>query len=483
MKDRMIWNIKVFTATVGLLVVILLLSGGCNTSNIAEDGKIPEPVFFDLDSIKKRGKLILLTENSATTYYQYRGHWRGYDYELVQAFAKHIGVKLEVRLLDDVNQMFIMLNKGEGDLIASNLTVLPEREKYVGFSTPLYQTRQILVQRSANSDSIHPGKFISDTTQLPIKPIWVHRYSSFYSRLKELEKNMSVSLDIREAPGEMSTDDLLRLTAQGALDATITDENLSLLLATDYPDLDLSLPITGQQNISWAFRKNASELEKALNAWLQTEKTQKVVAKAYKKYFGKEKVSLAYRGAFTLPSISGSQISAYDSLFRIYAKEIGWDWKMLAALVFQESRFNPNAESWSGAFGLMQLMPETARKFGCDTNQGEEENIRAGVKYIKYLDRLWKDRVSDRQERIKFILASYNIGPGHVFDAQQIARSTGKVDTVWDNNVAESLLLKTQVQYYTMAGVKHGYCRAQEPFHFVRKILAVFEYYKTLTIP
>jgi membrane-bound lytic murein transglycosylase F len=466
-----------------ILLACLVHSIGCRDAEQTGEQRIPPPVSFDLDSIKKRGKIILLTENSATTYYQYRGHHRGYDYELVKAFAKSLGVKLEVRILDDVDQMFIMLNKGEGDIIASNLTALPERKKFVKFSDPLYQTRQILVQRSSLTDTIHPGKFIADTAQLDQKPIWVHRYSSFYSRLKELEKNLGKSLDIREAPGEMSTDDLLRLTAQGAIDATVTDENLSLLLAADFPDLDLQLALTGQQDIGWAIRSNAGTLETEMNNWLREEKTKKLITKTYKKYFGKEQTSLAYRGNFTLPSISGSQISAYDSLFKKYAPECGWDWKLLAALVFQESRFNPYAESWSGAFGLMQLMPETALKFGCDTSQREEENIRAGVKYIKYLERIWKDRIPNKAERVKFVLASYNIGPGHVFDAQQIARSTGKADTLWDDHVAECLLLKTQVQYYSMEGVKHGYCRAQEPFHFVRKITAVYDYYKTLTIP
>jgi membrane-bound lytic murein transglycosylase F len=156
---------------------------------------------------------------------------------------------------------------------------------------------------------------------------------------------------------------------------------------------------------------------------------------------------------------------------------------MLAALVYQESRFNPHARSWSGAFGLMQMMPETAVRFGSDTSDVEEGNIRAGVKYIRYLDRMWRDRVPNKDERVKFVLASYNIGPGHVMDAQVIARSLGKADTLWEQNVGDCLLLKTQAEYYMMDGVKHGYCRAQEPFHFVRKILAVYDYYKTLAIP
>jgi len=128
----------------------------------------------------------------------------------------------------------------------------------------------------------------------------------------------------------------------------------------------------------------------------------------------------------------------------------------------------------------MQLMPETAAKFGCDSTQTEEPNIRAGVKYVRYLDRFWRDKIPNDQERVKFVLGSYNIGPGHILDAVHIARQLGKSDTIWDGHVGECLLLKTQEKYYTLPGVKHGYCHAREPFHFVAKITAVYEHYKTV---
>ncbi|MCC6599169.1 MAG: transglycosylase SLT domain-containing protein, partial [Crocinitomicaceae bacterium] len=245
------------------------------------------------------------------------------------------------------------------------------------------------------------------------------------------------------------------------------------------PELDMSLALTGKEPIGWAIRSNAKKLSGALNSWLESQKTQKKIERTYKKYFGEDQL-LDYRGPFVLPELSAHRISVYDSLFKKYAPEINWDWRLLAALVYQESRFNPNAESWSGAFGLMQLMPVTAKKFGCDSGQTEEPNIRAGVHYLKFLERFWRDKIPNPEERLKFVLASYNIGPGHILDAQVIAQSTGKNDTLWNDHVAECLLLKTQKQYYSMEGVKHGYCRAQEPFHFVNKILAVFEHYKSI---
>lgn len=459
-----------------------LLSCGPKENDNDITSHIPPPVQFDLDSILKRGKIVLLTENSATSYYSYRGHILGYDYELVKAFAKHLGVKLEVKLLDDVDKMFEMLNTGQGDIIANNITVTESRKKWVAFGEPVCKTRQVLVQRRFAPD--RPDSLfglIDDTLKLAGKEVWVHRYSVFYGRLKQLQKRMKNGPVIHEAPGEISTDDLIRLTSEQEISYTVTDENLAVLELADYPELDMSYAISGEQEIAWAVRSNAIHLLDTLNKWMSQEKTQRLMKKTYNKYFDKALRRNSSSG-FVMPNISGNKISEYDSLFKKYAPECGWDWRLLSALVFQESRFNPNAESWSGAYGLMQLMPETAQKFGCDSAGLVEPNIRAGVKYIRYLDRIWKDEIKNPEERLKFVLASYNAGPGHIFDARKIAALTGLKDTVWTDNVDNCVLLKSQEKYYTMDGVKHGYFQGKQAYNFVRKILAVHEYYKSLKL-
>jgi membrane-bound lytic murein transglycosylase F len=157
--------------------------------------------------------------------------------------------------------------------------------------------------------------------------------------------------------------------------------------------------------------------------------------------------------------------------------EIEWDWRLLAALIYQESRFNPHAKSWAGAFGLMQLMPQTAQRFGIDTTHVEVENLEAGAKYIQFLERFWEKRIEDADERRKFVLASYNVGPGHVLDAQKIARKMALDPDVWDNNVADCLLLKSQPRYYQMEGVEHGYCRGEQPFAYVKHIYSHYEHF------
>lgn len=435
-------------------------------------------VTFDLDSIKKRGKLILLTENSASTYYLYKNQKKGFDYEMVKAFAKHIGVALEVKTLDDVDEMFRMLNNGEGDIIASNLTVTPKRSAVVHFTESLYRTRQILAQRKfpvGHPDSLYT--LVTDSAGLSQIPITVHRYSAFYERLEDLQRSMGKLFVITDAPGSISTDDLLRLANTGEIHATVTDENLLSMGMEDYPELDLSYAISEEQEIAWAVRQTSSQLLKTLNGWLQRNSIKKKIQSTYAKYFSTAEPE-APSTVYVMPKLKPGAISPYDSLFKVYAPQINWDWRMLAALAFQESRFNPNAQSRSGAFGLMQLMPETSVRFGCSPTPDAECSIQAGVKYIKYLQSLWRKKVPNEVERNRFILASYNIGQGHVLDAQNLARELGMQDTVWFGQVAEALLLKQQEKYYSMPVVKHGYCYAKEPYQFVGKIEALFEHYK-----
>lgn len=462
--------------------VVALVACGESNDNTGNEIRYPPPISFDLDSIRNRGKLILLTENSATSYYLYRGQARGYDYEMVKAFAKHIGVKLEVRLMDDVDRMFEMLNTGQGDVIATNLTITDARKKIVSFSAPVCTTRQVIVQPNSKINNGNAVvNMITDTADLGGRDIWVHRYSVFYERLTEMNLHSANPVLVNEAPGELSTDDLIRLTSEGEIPMTVTDENLAQLQQPDYPDLDMSLAISGEQEIAWAVRSNSPALVAAINNWMAEEGTKKKMQKTYSKYFSHVE-RMNYQPVFVPPIVSDNRISAYDEILKKQAPEIGWDWRLLAALIYQESRFNPNAKSWSGAFGLMQMMPETARRFGCDTSQLEVENILAGVKYIRFLDRMWKDKIADPGERVKFVLASYNIGPGHIFDARAIARNTGRPDTIWNNNVAECLLLKMQSKYYTMEGVKHGYCHAKEPYQFVIKIMSTYDYYRNLKL-
>lgn len=167
--------------------------------------------------------------------------------------------------------------------------------------------------------------------------------------------------------------------------------------------------------------------------------------------------------SLVLPRIKGSTISPFDDYFRSAAKEVGWDWKLLAALAYQESRFDSNAVSRHGAFGVMQLMPESASKFGCDSLDLVKGNIQAAAKLLQELDRSLLRRVRNREERLKFVLAAYNAGLGHVQDAMQIARKLNQPDSIWYQNVENTLLLKSQKNIILWKGLEMDIADVMRP--------------------
>jgi membrane-bound lytic murein transglycosylase F len=176
-------------------------------------------------------------------------------------------------------------------------------------------------------------------------------------------------------------------------------------------------------------------------------------------------------------SLGGNKLSPYDDLIKAGAEKLGWDWRLLAAVVYQESKFNPGGESWAGARGLMQLMPETAKRFGASDVNNPKESMKAGVNYLMYLEKYWAKRVPDQQERLKFILASYNAGLSHILDARKLCVKYGKDDAIWED-VEFFLLKKSDPKYYRDPLVKTGYCKCEEPVNYVRFVLERFEEYK-----
>jgi membrane-bound lytic murein transglycosylase F len=175
-------------------------------------------------------------------------------------------------------------------------------------------------------------------------------------------------------------------------------------------------------------------------------------------------------------SINNNEISQYDNYIKTNAELIDWDWRLIASIIYQESRFKNEASAWSGAEGLMQMMPATAEDMGVKDRLNPEENIKGGVTYLKQLYDAYSD-ITDREQRIKFTLASYNCGYFHVKDAQQLAKLNGLKSTIWDDNVNEMILALTYPQNYNKKEIKYGYVNGQEPFNYVNEIFNRYEHY------
>jgi membrane-bound lytic murein transglycosylase F len=243
-----------------------------------------------------------------------------------------------------------------------------------------------------------------------------------------------------------------------------------------YPQLDIKLDISLPQNLSWAVRNSSPILAQQINTWLTHFKRTTTFALLFDKYYNSERSTKIVNSNYY--AITTGRISVYDNEIKQYSAELNWDWRLVAALIYQESNFNMNV-SHGSAYGLMQVIPETAKRFGIDSADTPVKNIKVGIKYLKWLDQKFVNALPDDQERVKFVLAAYNVGIGHVFDARALAVKYGKNPNKWDD-VKFFLLHKNESKYYKDPESKFGYCRGYITCAYVSEVLNRFSHYKNL---
>lgn len=449
-----------------ILLLILLSVFACKEKH----QPVAKAVAHDLPQIKDSGELVVLTLYSSTTYFNYRGQEMGFQYELSEQFAKNLGVKLRIVVARNTHELIQKLLAGEGDLIAYNLPITKEWKDSLIYCGEEVITHQVLVQRNNGK-----AKPITDVTELIGKDVYV-KPGKYYERLVNLNDELGGGIQIHEVTGDsITTEDLITQVAQGKIPYTVADNDLAKLNTTYYPNLNIKLSISFDQRASWAVRRDCPELAAAADQWHRENMTSPAYTASMKRYF---EISKAVPHSPIL-SLREGKISHFDDLFKKYSKEINWDWRLLASLAYTESNFDTTAVSWAGARGLMQLMPRTARAMGVPEGkeQNPEESVKAAVKFIKSTDRSLS-MISDKNERIKFILASYNAGLGHIYDAMALAGKYGKNKNVWNDNVENFILLKSNEEYFTDPVCKNGYFRGIETYNFVRDITSRYEAYK-----
>lgn len=435
----------------------------------------------DLEEIQERGKLVVVTDFNSTSYFIYRGQPMGYQYQMLQELANYLDLRLEIKTSNDLEGSFDNLSRGDIDLIAINLTVTADRKERVTFTYPHTQTRQVLVQRMPeNYKSMHRSQLeeslVSDQLGLAGKTVYVQKGSVYAKRLESLSNEIGEEIDIIQVPVE--AEQLIQMVARGEIDYTVSDENVANVNKSYFPYLDVSTAVSFTQNLAWAVRLGSTELKEEIDYWLKDFKTTARYAVIYNKYFDNQhSVSIVKSDYYALGS---GKISKYDEIIKRECEKIGWDWRLVSSMVYQESRFNPDAVSWAGAYGLMQLMPRTAARFGVGRKSSPESHIRAGVNFIKWLDNRFIDDITDPVERTKFVLASYNVGKGHVDDARRLAEKYGDNPNIWEGSVEHWLLNKSQPKYYRDAVVKYGYARGIETYNYVNQVIDRYEHYKNI---
>jgi len=469
---------KLIISILILVADLIFCSDVQQNPNISNDNYVSS----DLDSIRQRGKLIAITDFNSTNYFVYKGEPMGFHYELLKAFTDYLGVDMEIITENDLENAFDLLRSGRADLLAFGLTVNSSRKKEILFTDPIVQTRQVLVQlkpfywRSLTSDALN-RLLIRNQLDLAGKTIFVQTNSSHYERLMSLSAEIGENINVIEVAWE--AEELIRNVAKGEIEYAVCDENVARVNSTYYSEIDIRTPVSFPQNIAWGLRKeNSQTLLNELNSWISAYKTSRSYALLYAKYFRNSRSSLMVKSDYY--SLNTGKISRWDDLIKSASNEIDWDWRLLASLIYQESRFIPNVQSRAGAYGLMQVMPHTAKKLGINIKASPASNIKAGTMYINRLQAVFEPLIPDEKERMKFILASYNAGPGHVLDAMRLAGKNGKDPQKWDGNVAVWLLKKSDPVYYKDKVVKSGYFRGTESVNFVSEVLERYEHYRNI---
>jgi membrane-bound lytic murein transglycosylase F len=430
-----------------------------------------DPYVLDLDGIKARGTLRAAVDNNSTSYYIYRGRRMGYEFELLRDLGKRLEVQIEFVVVSDSDQAFEFLTEGKVDLIAMNLEQSEELTDQVHFTEALGSMSTVLVGMKPKEKAVSWEDIGSDT-------VFVRKGTVYRGQLEKVRDSLGLKFTISESPDHEET--LIDLVSDQDIKWTVADKNIAQSNKTYYQDLDVSTLVAQEGSVAWAVRQNSPIFLQQVNSWI-LDKKKRFIPDLYSKYFLTPKNSF-YRTNSPYSSLGGNRISVYDEIIKESSKELGWDWRLLAALVYKESGFDTTALSYAGAEGLLQLMPVTLERFGVTNPNDPVQSLRGGVKYLLYLDKFWMERVPETNERVKFVLASYNIGQGHVEDAWRLTLKYGKNTQTW-NEVAFYLSLKSDPEYYRDPVVKSGFAKGHIAVNYVRDVLGLFKSYKTLVNP
>lgn len=448
----------------------LLFSCGRSGKEVIDE---PEREVNLLVRIHEAGVLHAVVDYNTTNYFVYRGKPMGFKYELLRELCKDLDVRLDIAVINDVSESFQGLKEGRFDVVAHNLAVTLERKKEVDFTVPIMHTKQVLVQREIGLGATD-SMYVYTVLELAGKKVYVQKNSAFHKRLQHLSEEIGEPITIVQ-DSVQGTEQLIAQVAQGEIDYTVCDQNVGLLNKTYYPNLDVSLDISFPQNIAWAVPQGEEAWKNYLDNWISEFKQTRKYAVLYHRYFESPRIVNRLNSGWH--SISGGKISNYDQVIKKLAKENGWDWRLIAAIIYQESRFKPDIESWAGAYGLMQLVPETAQALGIEDYKDPVQNIKGGIYMLNWLNERLMESVPDSTERIKFVLASYNVGLGHVKDAQRLAKKYGKNSQVWEGNVDFYLKNKFSEKYFKDPVVRWGYCRGDQPYNYVQKVTSNYMHY------
>jgi membrane-bound lytic murein transglycosylase F len=433
------------------LVLLILLTAACDL--------LPKS---QLDRVKDNGELHVLTRNSATTYYQGPHGPTGLEYDLAAGFAEYLGVKLKIETPESLNQILRKIKTGSADMAAAGLTVTAERQALLDFSTSYQRITPQLVYRVGMRTPTN-----LDELQGSLEVVTGSSHAERLHSLRDEYPNLSFL-----ETSELDSEQLLNLVWEQVIDYTVADSNEVAISRRFYPELRVAFDISSPEPLAWAFPRgeDRSLVEKA-DEYLKTLKDNGQLDQLLERYYGYV-TDFDYVGTRRYMKHIEQRLPQFRLWFEEAGEKTGVDWRLLAAIGYQESHWNPRAVSPTGVRGVMMLTQDTMRRLGINKSRLDPQaSIEGGGRYIARVRRRIPKRVHE-PDRTWMALAAYNVGTGHLEDARILAQSDGADPDKWID-VKKYLPLLSQKKWYKQT--KYGYARGNEPVRYVENIRSYYD--------
>lgn len=414
----------------------------------------------NLDKIKAKKRLDVIILNSPTVYYIGPDKEMGFEYELLSSYAKEIGVDLNLSVVNTVDEALEMSKKGIGDITAAGLSITKAREKEFMFGPKYFMVQEQMI---CHKDMYKQKNFPKDMEDLTGLNVVVGKSTSYEQTLKSLEENypeMKISYD-----AELSTQQLLEMVWKKEIDCTVSDSNIFAINQRYYPELSMAFVVSERKQLAWILPTDDKSLKNDLYKWINRCEQAGKMAELRDFYYSYLNI-FDYYDTKVFHKRMKSRLPKYEKHFKKAAEKYDIPWVLLAAQSYQESHWNANAKSHTGVRGMMMLTQTTAKHLGINNRMDPKQSIYGGAKYISQIEKRFGDEVKG-MNRMAFALAAYNVGMGHLHDAQTLARRMNKNPNSW-RDIKTVLPLLSQKKYYKQ--LKYGYARGTEPVRYVSAI-------------
>lgn len=449
--------IRLLKLLVGCLCSFLL--SHCDTTTVSQT---------KLEQIKQSGILHVLTRIDPTTYYQSPDGYAGLEFDLISLFAEHLGVKVKIEIPSTFEEILSKISKGKADIAAAGLTITEARQQAMRFAPAYHEVTEQLIYRSGTRRP-------TDIDSLSNGIVEVTKGTSHVDTLNKLKQsNPELNWEVND---QLDTNGLLYLVNEGLIDYTVADSNQATLVRRFYPKLNIAFDMSAPRQLAWALSpSNDTSLYDEVVVFFKRIQADKTLDQLLEKHYGHAS-SLSYVDNCQFREHQKSRLPHYQYYFNLASLSYNIDWRLLAAIGYQESHWSANAVSTHGVQGIMMLTNDTADLLNIKDRTDPAQSIDGGARYFQQRLKIISDKILE-PDRTWFALASYNVGMGHLEDARRLTAQQGGNPDKW-MDVKQRLPLLTEEKWHQQT--KHGYARGKEPVRYVENIRSYYDLLVWLT--